>query len=51
MNTACVDNICTEVKKEGIDDDILFVQKIHNSGDEYNNTVVDDTDIVQHNIV
>ena len=28
------DNLCTEVKKEGIDDDPLFFQKIHNSGDE-----------------
>ena len=24
------DNICTELKVEGIDDDILFVQEIHN---------------------
>ena len=27
------DNICTEVKEEGIDDDNLFVQEIYNSGD------------------
>ena len=39
------DNLCTEVKK-GIDDDPLFFQKIHNSGDEENNTVADDI----HNI-
>ena len=40
------DNLCTEVKKEGIDDGPLFFQKIHNSGDEENNTVADDI----HNI-
>ena len=43
-------NICTEVKEEGIDDDTLFVQEIHNSGDEENNTVVDDINIVEYKI-
>jgi hypothetical protein len=33
-----------------IDDDPLLVQEIHNSGDEENNTVGDDIDIVQHKI-
>ena len=42
------DNICTEIKKEGIYDDTLPVQEIHNSGEEENNTVVDD--IVDHKI-
>ena len=44
------DNICTELKVEGIDDYNLFVQEIHNSGDEENNSVVGDIDIVQHKI-
>mgnify|MGYP001234753750 CR=1 FL=1 len=43
-------NICTEVKEERIDDDTLFVQEIQNSGDEENNTVVDEIDIVEHKI-
>ena len=44
------DNICTGIKEEGIDGDTLPVQEIHNSGDEENNTVVDDVDIVEHKI-
>jgi hypothetical protein len=44
------DNICTGVKEEGIDDDTLFVQELHNSGDKENNTVGDDIDIIQHKI-
>jgi hypothetical protein len=44
------DNICTEVKEEVIDGDTLFVQEIHNSGDEENNTVVDEIDIVENKI-
>ena len=44
------DNIYTGVKEEGIVDDNLCVQEIHNSGDEENNTVVDDIDIVEHKI-
>ena len=39
-----------EIKEEVIDDDPLCVQEIHNSGDEENNTVVDDVDIVEHKI-
>ena len=35
------DNICTEIKEEGIHDDTLFVQEINNSGEEVNSTVVD----------
>ena len=41
-------NIFTEVKEEGIDDGTVFVLEIHNYGDEENNTVVDDIDIVYH---
>ena len=44
------DNICTEVKQEVIDDDTLVVQEIHYSGDEENNTVGDDIDIICHKI-
>ena len=44
------DNICTEVKEEGIGDESLYVHEIHNSGDEENNTVVDDIDIVENKI-
>ena len=44
------DDLCIEAKEEGIDDDTLFVQEIYNSGDEENNTVVDDIDIVCHKI-
>ena len=44
------DNICREVKEEEIDDDALFVQEIHNSGDEENNTVANEIDIVEHKI-
>jgi uncharacterized Zn-finger protein len=43
-------NIVTELKEEVIDDAILFVQEIHNSGDKENNTVVDEIDIVEHKI-
>ena len=43
-------NIVTELKEEVIDDAILFVQEIHNSGYEENNTVGDDIDIVEHKI-
>ena len=43
-------NIVTEVKEEVIRDDPLCIQEIHNSGDEENNTVVDDIDIVEHKI-
>ena len=32
------ENICTEVKEEGMDEVNLFVQEIHNSGDEENNS-------------
>ena len=39
-----------EVKEEIIDDETLFVKNSCNSGDEKNNTGVDDIDIVQHNI-
>ena len=39
-----------EVKEEIIDDETLFVKNSYNSGDEKNNTGVDDIDIVQHNI-
>jgi hypothetical protein len=42
------ENIVTEVKEEGIGYDTLPVQEIHNSGDEENNTVVDEMDIVDH---
>ena len=34
------ENIITEVKEEVMDDDNLFVQEIHNSGDEENSTFV-----------
>ena len=44
------DNICTVVKREGVDDDTLFVKEIYNSVYEENNIVVDDIDIVQHKI-
>ena len=43
-------NIVAELKEEVIYGDTLLVQEIHNSGDEENNTVVDDIDIVQHKI-
>ena len=43
-------NIVTELKEEVIDDAILFVQEIYNFGDEENNTVVDEIDIVEHKI-
>ena len=46
----CKWNIVTEVKEEGVGDDPLCVQKIHNSGDEEKNTVSDDIDIVEHKI-
>jgi hypothetical protein len=42
-------NIVAELKEEEIDDDTLFVQEIHNSGDEENNTV-GVIDIVEHKI-
>ena len=42
------DNICTEIKNEGIDDDTLFVSEIHNSGE--NITFGDEIDIVEHKI-
>ena len=48
-NSDVSENIVTEVK-EGIDDDALFVQEIHNSGDEENNTVANEIDIVEHKI-
>ena len=38
------------MKEEEIDDDSLFVQEIHNSGDEENDTVVGDIDMVEHKI-
>jgi hypothetical protein len=41
--------IVAELEEEVIDDDTLFVQDIHDSGDE-ENTVVDERDIVQHKI-
>ena len=44
------DNICTLVKEEGIDDDIPFDQKLHNSEDEESNTVNYDIDIIEHKI-
>jgi hypothetical protein len=44
------DNICSEVKEEGIYDDTLFVHDIQNSEDKENNTIVDNIDIVQHKI-
>ena len=46
------ENIITEVKEEGIDDeyDALSVREVHNSEDEKNNTAVDDIDIVEHKI-
>ena len=44
------DNIFSEVKEEVIDEDNLFFQEIHYSGDEENNTVVNDIDIVEHKI-
>ena len=44
------ENIVTEVKEEGIGDDPLCVQKINNFGDEENNTVVGEIDIVEHKI-
>ena len=44
------DNICTVGKEEGVDDDTLFVQEIYISGDEKNNTALDDLDIVEHKI-
>ena len=44
--------ICTEVKEKGIDDDTLFVLEIHySSGDEENNTVLDDIDILEHKMI
>ena len=43
-------NIVTELKEEVIDDATLLVQKIYNFGDEENNTVVDEIDIVEHKI-
>jgi hypothetical protein len=40
--TSCEsENICTEIKEEGIHDDTLFVQEINNSGEEVNSTVID----------
>ena len=44
------DYIVAELKEEVIDDDSLCVQEIQNSGDEENNTAVDDIDIVEHKI-
>ena len=44
------ENIVTEEKEGVIDHDSLFVQEINNSGDEKNNTVVDDIDILEHKI-
>ena len=44
------DYIVTEVKEEVIDNDSLCVQEIHKLGDEENNTVFDDIDIVQRKI-
>ena len=43
-------NIYAKVKDEGIDDDTLFVQALHNSRNGENKTVVDDIDIVEHKI-
>jgi hypothetical protein len=43
-------NIVAELKEEVIDGDTLPVQEIHNSGDEENNTLVDDIDVVEHKI-
>ena len=43
-------NIVAELKEEVIDDDTLLVEEIHNSGDEDNDTVVDDIDIIEHKI-
>ena len=43
-------NISTGLKEDLIDSDPLIVQGIHNTGDEENNTVVDNIDIVQHKI-
>ena len=44
------DNICSEVKEEGIDDDTLCVQEIHNYDDEENNKVANEIDIVEYKI-
>jgi hypothetical protein len=43
------DNICSEVNEEGIDDDTLFVQEMHNAENEDKNTV-EDIEIVEHKI-
>ena len=49
-NSDVSENIVTEVKEEVIREDSLYAQKINNSEDEENNTVVDDIDIVEHKI-
>ena len=46
-----IENIVIKLKEEVIRDDPLCVQqKIHNSGDEENNTVVKEIYIVEHKI-
>ena len=49
-NSDVSENIVTEVKEEVFDDVPLLFEEIHNSGDEENNTDVDDIDIVKHKI-
>ena len=44
------ENIVIKLKEEVIRDDTLYVQEIHDSNNEENNTVVDDIDIVEHKI-
>ena len=52
-----LDNIATDdsenivkEEKELIDDDSEYFEEKHNPGDKENNTVIDDTDIIEHKI-